>query len=73
MPEEVQPDGVIPVNSFSKIFNAEKFEMDAKFSFLTIKDRLVYEIVYKDGVVHSRGVVKTKAPSTALNRQPQNP
>ncbi|MEI9944859.1 MAG: hypothetical protein WDN26_11625 [Chitinophagaceae bacterium] len=62
----------IQKNSFSKIFNGENFDLDAQFSFLTILDKLSYQVKYKDGYMQSSGIVKPGS-SVVPNTPPQDP
>lgn len=67
-----QAAAVIPVNSFFNIFNAESPGVDAQFSFLTLSDRLVYQVTYKDGIIQSSGTPQPGL-TTAVNSPPQAP
>lgn len=73
MSEKQSDNTSIPHNSFFKIFNAEPFTENAQFSFLTIADRLEYEVKYVNGALVSSGRVTGKESATTLNGPPQDP
>lgn len=75
IPEQRPASAGIPKNSLFKIFDAEKFDVNAQFSFLTITDRLVYEVKYKDSNIVSSGVARAgrSATSFTINTPPQDP
>jgi hypothetical protein len=52
-----------PKNTFTQIYNNKKITANGEFSFLTITDRLLYEIKYRDGKITSFGKSKSKAPN----------
>ena len=67
LPNNGQQIKTLPSNTFYKIFNHEEIEQDGKFSFLNIKDRLIWEIGYKNKVPYSYGKVEARENSTDSN------
>lgn len=56
--EEGKP---LPLYTFSKIFNHELLEVNGKFTILTISDRFLYELNFKQGKLNSVAVMQSKS------------
>lgn len=72
IPAQVQTGKNIPANTFCKIFDAEKIGTDGQFSFLSVNDKFLYEIKYKDGEMFSLAIAK-QGKSAVSNRPPADP
>src|SRR4030095_13257141 len=60
LPDNSSSITIIPHNTFYKIFNHQLLDVDGKFSFLSIKDRIIWEIGYKDKKPYSYGVAEAR-------------
>ncbi len=69
LPDNRQSITAVPKNTFYKIFNHESLDHDGKFSFLSIKDKLIWEIGYKDKRPFSYGIVEARESATSANEK----
>ncbi len=52
----------VPTNTISKMFNNRKIERSGRFRVLTIADRYLYELEYKQGSLYSYSTMQPKRP-----------
>lgn len=62
IPDNGQSISSIPLNTFHKIL-----EIDGKFLFLSIKDRPIWEVGYKEGEPFSYGIAEARETATGAN------
>jgi len=69
---QVRPN--IPPNTFFNIYNnVSSSELDGQFTFLSIRDKLLFKVEYKNGILFSSGITRPGTSSTVVNSPPQDP